>query len=199
MTGAVIEGAPDCPLMNEPRRIYGYYRIGEADISAENARGPRATFFEDSVGIGYNPAIIKNPDSSIQRIVSVSPYQIPLRALIPETMENFIAGGANLSTEYVAACAYRAMSMQWAVGEAAGLIAAYCAGIKKFTHEIVNDEQHVLTLQKWLVGKRRVPIFWYSNIRPDSPDFETAQLRPFTDPAFRESLNGLEYPDDVQE
>lgn len=192
---AVIEGKPDCPLMKEPRRIYGYYRISGSDISLEHASGPRAVFYEDSVGIGYHPVVIRNPDNSIQRIIPVSPYQIPLRALVPQTMGNFIAGGANISTEFVAGCAYRAMSVQWAIGEAAGETAAYCAGVKKYTHEVVNDPEHVRTLQEWLVEKRKVPIFWYSNIRPDSPGFVTAQLRPFTDPAFRKSLDGLDYPE----
>ena len=54
------------------------------------------------------------------------PFQIPLGALIPVRVENLLPGGKNLGVTHITNGAYRVHPVEWNVGEAAGLLAAFC-------------------------------------------------------------------------
>ena len=170
-------------VVREPRRIKALKRIVEKDISTEFQSGPRAVFFKDSVGIGYHPiSIASEKEASKDLVIKVVPFQISLGALIPVRFTNLLAGGGTLSSTHVTASAYRAPSVEWAIGEAAGEAAAYCAGFKINTHELAKSSEHIRELQNWLVIKRSVPIYWYDDVTPQDQDFKEAQLKPFDDP-----------------
>lgn len=193
----VPEGAGEVlkiPLNERPHRIKSLERIVEQDISAEFQSGPRARFFRDSVGIGYNPINISTVEGNSEPlIIETLPFQIPLGALIPVQFTNFLAGGRTFGATHIAASAYFAPSIEWAVGEAAGEAAAYCAGYKINTHELVGSPEHIRGLQDWLVIKRKVPIYWYDDVRPGEPDFSEAQLKPFDESGYHISSKTLHY------
>ncbi|MCE5250575.1 FAD-dependent oxidoreductase [bacterium] len=181
-------------IHKEPRRIKGLKRVFEQDISAQFHEGPRARFFHDSVGIGYQPILIPNANSGSEPlIVQTKPFQIPLGALVTKSCSNYLAGGGNISTSYVAGTAYGSPSVEWAIGEAAGEAAAYCAGLKINTITLATDRKHTHGLQEWLVIKRGAPIYWYDDVAPDDKDFKEAQLRPFRDPDYARTSQTLHY------
>ena len=184
------------PIGMRPRRIRAFTRIDENDISAETNNGPRAQFFRDSVGIGYQPIYLSpSAEGSEPLVVETRPFQIPLAALIPERITNVLAGGRTIGATHVAASAYMAPSVEWAIGEAAGEAAAYCAGYKIYTHELVQNQEHVRGLQDWLVTKRHIPIYWYDDVRFEDEDFSEAQLKPFDESGYHDSRTTLHYRD----
>ncbi|MBT4484182.1 MAG: FAD-dependent oxidoreductase [Candidatus Latescibacteria bacterium] len=183
------------PIMQEPRRIKALTRIVEQDISAEFQKGARAKFFRDSIGIGYSPILISSEDvESDTMALQTVPFQIPLGALIPLRVTNFLAGGGTLGATNIAASAYQAPSVEWAIGEAAGETAAYCAGKKiNSTHDLFKSREHVRGLQEWLVTKRKAPVYWYDDVTTDDPDFAEAQLKPFGDAEYHTTSTTLHY------
>jgi len=182
--------------VKRPRRIKGYTKLVEQDISAQFNDGPRARFFIDSVGIGFQPIHIGNNDGKPgSSIIETKPFQIPLSALITDGCVNLLAGGGNIRASSIASSAYGSPAAEWAVGEAAGEAAAYCAGNKINTTDFAGKLIHVKGLQKWLVKKRGVPIYWYDDVTPYDEDFVEAQLKPFDDPDYHDASTSLSYHD----
>jgi len=195
----VLELLPDMPddgkeyvrvPVDEPRlHIRALKRVEMSDISAGSNHGPRAKFFRDAVCLGYHPA----HGGSGARTAGTLPFQIPLGALVSARYTNFLAGGRVLDVDESAAGMFEEPSVEWMVGEAAGEVAAYCAGYGINAHELAGNPAHVRGLQEWLVTKRGIPIYWYDDVRPQDPDFAEAQLKPFDESKFRESLKTLKY------
>jgi len=180
------------PVYDRSRRIRSLYRITTRDIAKEHYTGHRGAFFRDSVGIGYYPISTVGKDGEALTIETV-PFQIPLRSILPVSFTNVIAGGRTIGASFIAATAYMAPSVEWTIGEAAGEVAAYCAGYTINTHQLVNNPVHVRGLQEWIVSKRGVPIYWYDDVTPNDPDFAEAQLRPFDESGFHEAQTSLHY------
>jgi hypothetical protein len=133
-----------CGLSGGLRNAYrSVTRIDEQDIAAEYNPGPRAKFFRDSVGIGYHPIVIPPGDGISPATIPTKPFQIPFGALVPIHYTNYLSGGMTIGATYVASRAYHAPSVEWAIGEAAGEAAAYCAGYKIYTHELLETPDHV--------------------------------------------------------
>jgi len=96
-------------------------------------RRTRSTIFPDGVGISvyyidfhpcmdtappYAPGNRERP-STRQGEGPSYPAQIPLRALIPQRLDNLLVAGKSIATSHVAAAAYRIHSFEWSVGAAA--------------------------------------------------------------------------------
>jgi FAD dependent oxidoreductase len=101
-------------------------------------RRKRSTIYPDSVGIGhyaidFHPCMAESPpekkgnrEKEGERIAGEQayPFQIPLRALIPQKIDNLIVAGKSIATSHIAAAAYRVHSFEWSSGAAAGVVAA---------------------------------------------------------------------------
>jgi hypothetical protein len=191
-------GVPDAPgtvtfpVMRESRRIRALARITEQDISAESQKGPRARFFRDSVGIGYAPILLENPEGETT-VIATRPFQIPLGSLLPEDCENLLAGNANIGATRVAAGALRTPEVQWAIGEAAGYTLSFYAGYKASLHDLLHTPEHLKMLQGLLVKQYGVPIYWYDNVAPGDTNFAEAQETPFRDTAVHDNAQSLHW------
>jgi len=101
---------------------------------ADHIRGRnRSAIFPDSVGIGhynidFHPCMALSPPEAPgnyefpgkrQGESQTYPFQIPLRAMIPQKLDNLIIGGKSIATSQIAAAAYRVHSFEWSVGAAA--------------------------------------------------------------------------------
>ena len=164
------------------RRIKSLRTISEKNLTEKGMDGFRAPFDRTSVGIGYHPMLREEGDTT--SVVPTRPFQIPLGALISETYTNVIAGGRTIGATRLAQTAFRGPAVEWTVGEAAGEIAVYCAGKRINAHELADSADHIRELQKRLVERRGVPIYWYTDVTPFSPEFKKAQTAPFDDPNF---------------
>jgi hypothetical protein len=148
------------PYIRESRRLlgrpsYGYadgFLIYESDISPQESslqRG-RPYIFYDSVGVGQYPidfhACIEpdfspNPnDIDYSGAIPAYPFQIPLRSLIPQKIDNLLAGAKNIAATHIASAAYRVHPIEWAIGSGAGNTAVFALERDVYPAEIVAGE-----------------------------------------------------------
>ncbi|ERT08039.1 FAD binding domain protein [Lyngbya aestuarii BL J] len=113
----------------------------------------RATIYPDTVGIGhyaidFHPCMTNTPPEAPgnteregERLGqgAAYPFQIPLRAMIPQEIDNLLVVGKSIATSHVAAAAYRVHSFEWSSGVAAGITADFAleTGVKPY--ELVDD------------------------------------------------------------
>jgi hypothetical protein len=120
---------------------------------SEVARRTRSTIFPDSVGIGhyaidFHPCMTLNPpeapgnterEGERRGAGQAYPFQIPLRAMIPQNIDNLIVAGKSIATSHIAAAAYRVHSFEWSVGAAAGTTIAYALKNNVAPYQLVDD------------------------------------------------------------
>ena len=181
-------------LVKESRRIKAFTRIVEQDISAEYQHGPRARFFEDSVGIGYSLITIsKKGEGAEVLIIQTKPFQVPYGALISPKFTNLIFAGGTIGTTYITSTAYSAPSVEWVIGESAGEIAAFCAGRTINTHELMTSVADFKYFRNWLVKNQGIPVYWYNDVAVDDPEFTEAQMKPFDVPDYHKFAKTLHF------
>ncbi|MEM9906980.1 MAG: FAD-dependent oxidoreductase, partial [Cyanobacteria bacterium P01_D01_bin.44] len=80
--------------------------------------------------------------------------QIPLRAMIPQQIDNLLVAGKSIATSTIAAAAYRVHSFEWSVGVAAGATIDLALNEGILPYELVDDlpvaEPQLLKLQERL-------------------------------------------------
>jgi glycine/D-amino acid oxidase-like deaminating enzyme len=106
--------------VRETRRIRGDYRLTADDVLS-------ARQFDDVIARGSYPVDIHNPKGSgtiLKRLPDGAAYDIPLRCLLPEGVDNVIVAGRCLSGSHEAHSSYRVMPIAMATGQAAGVCAA---------------------------------------------------------------------------
>ena len=156
------DGLAKAPYIREARRIRGLFTVLEQHVGTEarmQVTGlPReqvtAERFADSVGVGAY-RIDLHPSTGGDNYIDVSalPFQVPLGALIPQRVENVLAGGKNLSVTHITNGCYRLHPVEWNVGEASGLLAAWCLEhgvLPRAVHEtpaLLQDFQRLLVAQ----------------------------------------------------
>ncbi len=105
----------------------------------QTMRRTRSTVFADSVGIGhyaidFHPCMTQSPpelpgnterEGERRGAGQAYPFQIPLRAMIPQKIDNLLVAGKSIATSHIAAAAYRVHSFEWSSGAAAGTTAAF--------------------------------------------------------------------------
>jgi hypothetical protein len=118
--------------VRETRRILGEYQLGVQDILS-------ARKFKDVIARSTYPVDIHNPKGSgtvLQRVPTGEAYEIPLRALLPQRVENLVVAGRCISGTHEAHSSYRVMPVAMATGQAAGVCAALAAKQSKSPREV---------------------------------------------------------------
>ncbi len=121
---------------------------------ADQIRGrDRSAIFPDSVGIGhynidFHPCMALSPHEAPgnyefpgkrQGESQTYPFQIPLRAMIPQKLDNLIIGGKSIATSQIAAAAYRVHSFEWSVGAAAASTINFSLKKGVMPYQLVDD------------------------------------------------------------
>lgn len=123
------DGMAKAPYVREARRIRAVTTIREQDVSAAvlPAGSVVAQAWEDSVGVG-SYRIDLHPSHEGDNFIDVPalPFQIPLGALIPVSVENLLPAAKNLGTTHITNGCCRLHPVEWNIGEAAGALAAFC-------------------------------------------------------------------------
>jgi hypothetical protein len=122
------DGLAQYPYIRESRRIRAEFTVCEQHVAASARPGSvLAEPFPDSVGVGYY-RIDLHPSTGGDNYVDVAslPFQIPLGALIPVRVENLLPAAKNLGTTHITNGCYRLHPVEWNIGEAAGVLAAFC-------------------------------------------------------------------------
>lgn len=143
------DGLAMAPYIREARRIRPVFTVTEAHVGAEM----RDTFahakrlgadpltlgvrFDDSIGIGYY-RIDLHPSTSGCNYIDVDsvPFQVPLGALIPRRATNLLAAGKTVGCTHIANGCLRLHPVEWNIGEAAGLLAAFCLARNVTPHAV---------------------------------------------------------------
>lgn len=124
------------------------------EVSPNKARKRRrSTIFPDAVGIGhyaidFHPCMLNSPPEAPGNIErpgerrgggNAYPFQIALRAMIPQKIDNLLVGGKSIATSHIAAAAYRVHSFEWSAGAAAGTVASFALKENIPPYQLVDD------------------------------------------------------------
>ncbi|MDB9527462.1 FAD-dependent oxidoreductase [Oscillatoria sp. CS-180] len=113
----------------------------------------RARIYPDSIGIAqyaidFHPCMLENPPEKPGNIErpgvrqahgQAYPTQIPLRALIPQGVDNLLVTGKGLAMSTIAAAAYRVHSYEWSVGVGAAATADFALRNGILPYDLVDN------------------------------------------------------------
>lgn len=145
------DGFAKAPYIRESRRIVAQYRVTAGDVAVAE-RGPAgAVSYPDSCGVGAY-RIDLHPSTGGDNYIDVPahPFEIPLGALLPVRVRNVVAAAKNIGTTHITNGCFRLHPVEWNVGEAAGLLAAYCLQTGCMPHQVRNDPRHLGEYQRLL-------------------------------------------------
>lgn len=130
--------------VRETRRIIGQYQLTTDDIL-------NAQKFPDAIARSTYPVDIHNPEGTgtiLKRVPDGEFYDIPLRCLLPQIIDNLLVAGRCISGTHEAHSSYRVMPVSMATGQAAGVCGGIAAKTTKITRSIpVQDVQAELIRQ----------------------------------------------------
>jgi len=107
--------------VRETRHILGAYLLQKDDIISERS-------FADAIALSAFPIDIHSPDgSSLDTAGQIKTYEIPLGVMIPRGPSNLIVTGRAVSATHEASASLRVTPTVMALGQAAGVLAAYSA------------------------------------------------------------------------
>ena len=163
LRGDVVGGTPDglapAPYVRESRRIRAEFTVLEQHI-AHPLRPDGPELFRDSVGIGcYRIDLHPRVSGAGYLDLGCWPFQIPLGAMIPVRVENLLPGGKNLGVTHITNGAFRLHPVEWNVGEAAGILAAFCLE-RKIMPRAVRNRPELLEAFQALLRREGVELSW---------------------------------------
>jgi hypothetical protein len=171
------DGLSKAPYIREGRRIVARTRVTETQVSAEVQKGARAVPFADSVGVGWYPMDLHRSigNAEVTHFAPTLPFQIPLGSLLPHYPSNLLAACKNIGTTHLTNGCYRLHPVEWAVGEAAGTVAAYTVRAQCTPLEVWENPRHLQRVQRALL-EGGAPLAWTVDVPPEHPLFVPAQL-----------------------
>jgi FAD dependent oxidoreductase len=134
-------------------------------------RRTRSRIYPDAIGISqyaidFHPCMTLSPPEAPgnteregvrQSHGPAYPAEIPLRAMIPQKIDNLLVTGKSIATSFIAAAAYRVHSFEWSAGAGAGTTAAFALAEDVFPYQLVdqlpNPEPLLQKLQAQLVAQ----------------------------------------------
>lgn len=160
------DGLAKYPYIRESRRIRAEFTVLEKHVGVDARRKAvgredvTAEKFADSVGVG-SYRIDLHPSTGGDNYIDVGslPFQIPLGALIPRRVENLLAACKNLGVTHITNGCYRLHPVEWGIGEAAGLLAAYCQEKRLKPRAVRNSPAQLKAFQTRL-QQQGVEIDW---------------------------------------
>jgi hypothetical protein len=167
------DGLAKTPYIRESRRIRAEFTVLETHVSTSARMAPtgtnrpeetRAESFPDSVGIG-SYAIDLHPTAGGDNYIDFDarPFQIPLGALIPQRVDNLLPGCKNIGTTHITNGCYRLHPVEWNIGEAVGMLAAFCQEKKVAPRAVRNTAGLLADFQKRLSAED-IPISWGASL-----------------------------------
>ena len=162
------DGLAKSPYIRESRRIRAEFTVVEQHVSTAfrmketgaKRDEVKAVAFNDSVGIG-SYRIDLHPSTGGDNYIDISslPFQIPLGALLPQRVENLLPACKNLGVTHITNGCYRLHPIEWNIGEAAGMLAAFCTRKKRVPRE-VRKQSPLLKEFQTLLSEQGVPLAW---------------------------------------
>ncbi|MBP9090599.1 FAD-dependent oxidoreductase [bacterium] len=169
------------PYIREARRLDAKTIVCEQDIVESCNTGARARLYDDSVGIGLYPVDIHGRQEVPGAAQGAKPFQIPLGALITEHCSNYIAACKNIGVTHITNGAYRLHPIEWAIGSAAGTLAAIYLSRNQFNEQQLLSANDLLAVQMALTAPGCAsPVFWFDDVPPSHEHFQAIQIMSVT-------------------
>lgn len=149
------------PYIRESRRIQACFTVCEQHIGVEARKGQRgAETFPDSVGLGAYGMDL-HPTTGGDNYIGLHawPFQIPLRSLVPVRMRNLLPACKNAGVTHLTNGCYRVHPPEWNIGEAAGLLAAYCLA-RGTEHQAVSASEDLTADFQQQLQREGVELTW---------------------------------------
>lgn len=163
------DGLSKHPYVREARRIKALTTIVESDVASAFQTGPYARHFADSAGVGWYPIDIHRAGpEDVGVSTRTKPFQIPLGALVPRRTANLLAAAKNIGTTHITNGCYRLHPVEWNIGEAAGMLAAFVLDEGVTPRAVAEMPTLYRRLQRRLLAEG-VPLAW-----PDRGPFPVA-------------------------
>lgn len=155
------DGLAMYPYIRESRRIRAVFTVTEHHVASElNPGADRAKPFFDSVGVGcYRIDLHPSTNGTNSIDIGALPFQIPLGALLPIRMRNLLPACKNIGTTHITNGCFRLHPVEWNIGEAAGLLAAFCTQKGVEPHQ-VREEENLLREYQNLLRAQGVELEW---------------------------------------
>lgn len=170
------------PYIREARRGVALTTIRHEDVAESFfPHQARAQCFEDSVGIGqYHYLDLHGNDAQGHitpkgKDVIALPFTLPLGALVPADIDGLILSAKSIGTTHITNAAYRMHPVEWAIGEASGVLAAFTLWTGLNPRDLAQQERHIRKIQG-LMARNGIPIFWFDDVAHTDPDFEAIQV-----------------------
>jgi hypothetical protein len=160
------DGLAAAVYVRESRRIAAEFIVLETHVGVEARPGAdRAEAFPDTVGVGCY-RIDLHPSTAGRGYLDIAtyPFQIPLGALLPQRLENLLAAGKCLGVTHVTNGCYRLRPVEWNVGEAAGVLAAFSLSHRVSPRTVRNNAALLADFQRTLVSIG-VQLHWPAEIQ----------------------------------
>jgi hypothetical protein len=161
VVGGTSDGLAPAPYVREGRRLRAELTVLEQHIAHPlRPHGPER--FDDSVGVGcYRIDLHPRVSGAGYLDLGCWPFQIPLGAMIPVRVENLLPGGKNLGVTHVTNGAFRVHPVEWSVGEAAGVLVAFCLERSVSPRSVRNRPALLADLQA-LMMRQGIELSWPS-------------------------------------
>lgn len=148
-------------------------------------RRKRSTIYPDSVGIGhyaidFHPCMTNSPPEAPGNTErkgerrgagQAYPFQIPLRAMIPQRLDNLLVAGKSIAVSHIAAAAYRVHSFEWSSGAAAGITAAFALDDGEIMPYQLIDQEPIIKEKKLFALQRKLKESGNPTAFPDTSIF----------------------------
>ena len=161
------DGLAMAPYIRESRRLRAMRTLSELEVGAQCNPGlSKMREIPDSCGIGayridLHPRANGRPTVDIDAL----PFQIPLGCLVPRTSSRVIAAGKCLGATHVANGCTRLHPVEWNVGEAAGILAAWCLSNQIEPQDATSDPALVGKIQDEL-RRDGIELEWPDGVHP---------------------------------
>lgn len=172
------DGTSAQPYIRESRRIKAQYTIVQQDLDQNFNPGPRAKNYNDSCGTGDYGAMDIHALHGVGMPgawIPIRPFEIPLRALIPIRVTNLLPACKNIGTTHVTNGAYRLHPVEWNIGEAAGMLAAFALASNMLPRAVPDSETSLRAFQNRLL-ERGVPLYWWTDVHFGDSWFSAAHI-----------------------
>ena len=134
--------------------------------------------FPDACGIGDYGGMDVHACAGVgtpEKFSSVQPFQIPLSALIPDRLSNLLPACKNIGSTHMTNGVYRLHPSEWNIGEVAGALAAFCI-TGQVSPAAVPATPTLLKAFQHLLLAAGVPLYWWTDITSDLPEFAAVHL-----------------------
>ena len=194
---------PPKPYVREGLRLAAMYVLREQDVCAADGRPGWSPFrpydaamsFQFHIdfhptrrvfGVGGSPEAWRSRHCGTRGWNAQSHRSfLPLRSLVPESMDGLLGAGRNVGVSSIVQAAFRLHGQMILCGQVAGTLAARAVEEGREPRAVVTDRASVDAVRRALVrgvgGHPGVAIVAWQDLAPDDPRFERANLDPVPD------------------